>query len=502
MRATRIDKVSANPQTVVPLIASLSDVNNTPQNTSVAIEICTLVDAAPSEVPATTIEDGNSWHGFGYYHVECDLESLEYYEDEVISTDTSKKASKNKKDSSADNEQKSNTQKDKTEKLKMGGRPPLHPNSKSHPSDSSLHKTKPAHHSRSSTPSSSRSAGLSTPELAHATEAGISPQEMAIKAAKFNKGGDEKRRKITTGNGVTAPPESKEDIALMEQMMLAATEKKEYKSLEIGQSPTIIRTITTSAIHSTSFRTVPAAMPLPLVAEYKRRYDSLMVLWLQLKNALRSLSASNSSCSSSSSNSSSSSSNNNSSSSDSDSSSVISDNIFYSIYSSKSYRDIADSIPDEVLFDGSRTCTLLYRYRIDQDRLFSQFVQEMAKVSGAWVASVSSKLTQAYYSDECQEEMMATMMKQVRHDDRKLARLIVKHRRLAQDLIKEQYMHVQGAIAGDSIELGMPTSSSSSSSSSVSMRFKHAGIFSAADSLCSQIESLTSRALAEFANNY
>ena len=176
----------------------------------------------------------------------------------------------------------------------------------------------------------------------------------------------------------------------------------------------------------------------------------------------------------------------------------MNDNTFYRQYMSRSYRDIVDSIPEEVRFDGSRTSTLLYRYRIDQDRLFSQFVHEAAKLSGAMIANNSAKLTKAYYSDECHDDMMMMMMK-VSGDDRKLVRSIVKYRRLAQDLIKDQYMHLQGAIAGDSIELGL--SPSSLSSSSVSVRFKHAGIFSAADSLCSMIDSLTSRVLTEMTSS-
>jgi len=196
------------------------------------------------------------------------------------------------------------------------------------------------------------------------------------------------------------------------------------------------------------------------VTEYKRGYDGVIQAWLQMNKALRSDTL------------------------------AINDNNFYKLYDARSYRDIVDSVPDEVRFDGSRTEILLYRFRVEQDRVFSQFIQDVAKVSGTWVASVSMKLNHIYYSDECEQEL--TLM-QSNYKDRRLAQLIVKYKRMAQEIIKEQYMHLKGAIAGDEIELG---SSLQIESLSLSVRFKHAGMFPAADSLCSLVDRLTSDVIA------
>ena len=246
----------------------------------------------------------------------------------------------------------------------------------------------------------------------------------------------------------------------MDRMMLVASEKKEYKSLEIGQCPTVTRTVDMNSIHSDTFRTIPSAVPLPLVTEYKRGHDSLMQSWLHMNKALRADTL------------------------------AIHDNNFFKLYDARSYRDIVDSVPVEVRFHGSRTEVLLYRFRVEQDRVFSQFVQEVAKVSGTWVASVSMKLNRIYYSDECEQEL--TLM-QSSYKDRRLAQLIAKYKRIAQETIKEQYTHLKGAIAGDEIEI---RSSVQIEALPLSVRFKHAGMFPAADSLCSLVDQLTSDVIA------
>ena len=72
------------------------------------------------------------------------------------------------------------------------------------------------------------------------------------------------------------------------------------------------------------------------------------------------------------------------------------------------------------------------------------------------------------------------------YKDRRLAQLIAKYKKVAQNTIKEQYIRLQGDIAGDKIEIAL-----SVPIDSLSVRFKHAGMLMAAEGLCSKVDSLT-----------
>jgi hypothetical protein len=489
MRAIRTEKITLQgdkaSQVIVPLIASLSDLNNNATNTSVVLEISSLVDATSNEVQGTVVDEGVAWHNFGYYHVECDYESNDNYEPEVSSSDVSVSksvTSKRKEDAKGKKENKENidqnlsgASKNKTDKKSQNGRPPLHPMSKNNSSDS-LHKPTSRNGggaSRSGTPSGlgSRHVGLTTPEIAQALESGISPQEMAAKAAKVDKldGGPEKRRRVMTGSmsasvafaGISSPQvisDSSRVDSIVNQVLLLTSEKKEYKPLEIGERSTAIRTVDQSSLRSSIYRTVPSAVPLPFISEYRKSHDDIIRSWLQMSKALRSDSSTNPD-------------------------SILNDNVFYKLYQSRSYRDIVDSVPPQVRFSGSRTEVSLYRYRIEQDRIFSQFIQEVAKVSASVVTSISVKLNQVYHSDEYQQQFVDI---QNNYKDRRLVQLVAKYKKLVQNIIKEQYIRLQGDIAGDKIEIGLNIPIDT-----LSVRFKHAGMLMAAEGLCSQVDLLT-----------